>query len=102
MLCKIKNEEERVVLKQLAVSQSEVTHVGFEEKLDERHFHYHTPDLFEPLTKKVKDTSQNLHKESSATTKAFDDVFESLNTVRNEKELKDERNPDSNSSTTFT
>ena len=104
MLYKIKNEEEGAVSKRSADLKLEVTHLSLEEKLDEQHFHYHAPDLIESLTKTVKDTCQILHKKSSATTKAFHDIFEffPLNTLLIEKETKDETYSDSNSSTTIT
>ena len=52
------------------------------EKLGKQDFHYDVEELFEPITKKLRATSQNLLEENRFNTKAIEDLDESKKFVK--------------------
>ena len=60
MIYSIKIKDDLKDLEELADLQSKVKQVRLEEKLGKQGFHYDTKQLFEPITKTIKDTNQKL------------------------------------------
>ena len=62
MLYSIKDREDLENLNELASLQDQVKAVRLQDKLGEQNYHQKSEKLFEPVTKSIKDVSENITK----------------------------------------
>ena len=89
MLFPIKDREDLEKLNELASLQNEVKVVKLQDKLGKQNFHEDMKKVFEPVTKSLENTSENLTKaitESSITNnKAIENINNNLLEIMNDR-----------------
>ena len=65
--------------------QSKVKQVRLVRKLGKKGFHYDTKELFEPICKAATDTTEIMHEDSKSTTRAIEEMNESIVHVKDLK-----------------
>ena len=79
MLFPIKNREDLKNLKELVSLQDQVKVVKLQDKLGEQNFHEDIKKVFEPVTKSLKNTSENLTKAITETSIKNNQAIENIN-----------------------
>ena len=89
MLFPIKNREDLKNLNELVSLQDQVKVVKLQDKLGEQNFHEDIKKFFEPVTKSLKNTSENLTKTITETSIKNNQAIENIN--NNLLEIKNDR-----------
>ena len=79
MLYSIKDREDLGKLEELASLQNQVKTVRLQDKLGKQNFHEDLKKLYEPLTDTIKNTSENITKTISESSKQNNLAIENLN-----------------------
>ena len=79
MLFPIKDREELEKLEELVSLQSQVKTVRLQDKLGEQNFHEDVKKVFEPITKSLENTSENITKNITETSVKNNKALETLN-----------------------
>ena len=79
MLFPIKDREDLEKLKELATLQNQVKAVRLQDKLGEQNFHEDMKKVFEPVTKSLEKTSQDITKTITESSITNNEAIESLN-----------------------
>ena len=79
MLYSIKNNDDLENLNELVSSQSQVKAVRLQDKLGKQNFHENMEKVFEPVTKSLKNTSENLTKAITESYIKNNQAIENLN-----------------------
>ena len=79
MLYSIKNIEDLENLNELISLESQVKSVGLQDKLGKWNFHEDTKKVFEPVTKSIKDASEEITKTMTKTSNKNNKAIENLN-----------------------
>ena len=79
MLFPIKDREDLKDLEELATSQNQVKVVRLQDKLGKQNFHEDLKKIFEPVTKSLENTSQDLRKTITETSINNSKTLENLN-----------------------
>ena len=79
MLFPIKNREDLKNLNELVSLQDQVKVVKLQDKLGEQNFHEDIKKVFEPVTKSLKNTSENLTKAITETSIKNNQAIENIN-----------------------
>ena len=79
MLYSIKDGEDLEKLKKLVSLENQVKVVRLQDKLGEQNFHEDMKKFFEPMTDVIKNTSQDITKTITETSKKNNQAIESLN-----------------------
>ena len=87
MIYSIKNKEDLKDLEKLEVIQPKVKQDRLVEKLSKQGYHYDIKELFEPITKTVRDTNQKLLEEAKSNTKAIENLDETNDYVKSSESM---------------
>ena len=79
MLYSIKNREDLEKLEDLVSLQNQVKVVRLQDKLGEQNFHEDKEKVFEPVTKSIENTSQDITKTITETSLKNNEAIENLN-----------------------
>ena len=79
MLYSIKNREDLEKLEDLVSLQNQVKDVRLQDKLGEQNFHEDIKKVFEPVTKSIENTSQDITKSITETSLKNNEAIENLN-----------------------
>ena len=79
MLYSIKNREDSENLEELASLENQVKVVKLQDKLGEQNFHEDVKKVFEPVTKSLENTSENLTKAITETSIKNNQAIENIN-----------------------
>ena len=79
MLFPIKNRQESEILEELASLQNQAKVVRLQEKLGKQNFHEDMKKIFEPVTKSIKDVSEEVMKTITETSIKNNQAIENLN-----------------------
>ena len=79
MLYSIKDREDLQNLEELASLQNQVNEVWLQDRLGEQNFHENMEKAFEPVTKSLKNTSENLTKVITESSTKNNQAIENLN-----------------------
>ena len=79
MLYSIKNREDLEKLEDLVSLQNQVKDVRLQDKLGEQNFHEDMKKVFEPVTKSIENTSQDITKSITETSLKNNEAIENLN-----------------------
>ena len=79
MLYAIKNREDLENLEELASLENQVKVVKLQDKLGKQNFHENMKKVFEPVTKSLENTSENLTKAVTETSIKNNQAIENIN-----------------------
>ena len=79
MLCSIKDREDLENLEELVSLENQVEVVRLQDKLGKQSFHEDMKKVFEPVTKSLENTSENLTKAISESSKENNLTLENVN-----------------------
>ena len=79
MLCSIKGREDLENLEELVSLENQVKVVKLQDKISKQNFHEDMKKVFEPVTKSIENTSQNITKTLAETSLKNNQTIENLN-----------------------
>ena len=89
MLCAIKNNDDLESLNELVMLQNQVKAVRLQDKLGKQNFHEDMKKVFEPVTKSLENTSENLAKplteSSTKNNQAIENLKNELLEIKNDR-----------------